>query len=260
MIDIHTHILYGIDDGSPSIEESLAIMKKLEKLGFSKVVATPHYIEGSSYRADNEKKIDLSTELYVRSKEENIGVSLYLGNEVYIFDEIKLYLQKNEIYRINDTRYLLIELPFHSLLPNLDVFIEDLIESGIVPIIAHPERYVYYQKEPKQVLELLKKGALFQSNFGSIIGKYGKAAEETLTFFLENDCIQFLATDVHRKDSDFFERFDEMQNKIISIVGKEKYKELTHENPSSVLKDKDIYVPIPTFQEKKSLFSKLFHT
>lgn len=260
MIDLHTHILYGIDDGSPSIEESLMILKKLEILGFSKVVVTPHYIEGSSYRANNETKIELSTELYQKIKEGKIPVSLYLGNEVYIFDEILEYLKKDEIYTINDTRYLLVELPFHSLLPNLDTFIENLIEKGVVPIIAHPERYVYFQKDPETVLPLLRAGALLQSNFGSIIGKYGSKAEETFTFFLENNCIQFLATDIHRKESDFYERFGEIKNKIIKIIGKGKWEELTKENPSRVLKDRDILVEIPVIKkEKKTFLSKLLH-
>ena len=105
MIDIHSHILFGIDDGCGNIEEALKTIIKMKKIGFDKLVLTPHYIKGSNYSINNFEKKSLFKELYKKVSEENIDVELFLGNEIFINGEIDELIRKHEIYSINNSRY-----------------------------------------------------------------------------------------------------------------------------------------------------------
>lgn len=260
MIDIHSHILNEIDDGSTSEEESLAILEKLKHLGFSAVVATPHYIQGSAYTASNDEKIDCISSLYKKVMERKMGIQLYLGNEVFIFDDVEKYIKKEEISTINDSRYILMELPFGIYPVHLGEYIFTLINHDYIPIIAHPERYSYFQKDPSKMLPLIEQGALFQSNLPSMIGKYGTDAKETLCYLLEHNMVHFLATDIHREESTFYEKFSEIKNAITEIIGEEKFQELTEKNPRKVIRNEDIEITEPILDTKKTIFSFFGHS
>ena len=141
MIDIHSHLLYGVDDGCKTIEESIEILKDLECLGYTDIVLTPHYIANSKYtssKKDNEKKLNaLKNELQKRQ----IHINLYLGNEIYIDEKIDSLLKDKKITSLNDSDYLLIELPMSGEFPGYEDILFDLISKGKKVILAHPERY-----------------------------------------------------------------------------------------------------------------------
>ena len=158
-VDIHSHILYGIDDGSKSLEESKEIIKQHIEMGFKDIVVTPHYIENSDYITNNEEKEKILKTL----KKEFNDINLYLGNEVFINNNIEELLNNNEISTINGSKYLLIELPLHNKIKNATDIIYELRIKGIIPIIAHPERYEFVQKNPDSVDELIEEGAILQS-------------------------------------------------------------------------------------------------
>ncbi len=101
-IDIHSHILYGIDDGSKSLEESINIIKEHIKMGFTDIVVTPHYIENSKYETNNIDKNNLLENLKKEIKKQNIKINLYLGNEVFINNNLEELINKNEISKINN--------------------------------------------------------------------------------------------------------------------------------------------------------------
>ena len=123
MKDLHSHILMGIDDGSKSLEESLEILKKAEQAGITDIVLTPHYIKNSKYDANNQKKKKLLNELSKEARALGINVKLYLGNEVFIDNDIIKLIASKKIAKINNTRYILIELPMSSELNNaLEIF------------------------------------------------------------------------------------------------------------------------------------------
>lgn len=260
MIDIHSHIIQEIDDGSTSIEESLAILKKLKKLGFSAVIATPHYMQGSTYAAENATKIDKISVLYEEIEKQKLGIKIYLGNEVFIFDELEEAIQKEKVSTMNDSRYILIELPFGIYPVHLDHYIFTLIDHGYVPIIAHPERYSYFQKDPSKIYSLVEQGALFQCNYSSLLGKYGTHAKETFLYLLEHNLIHFLATDLHSVESTFYERFDEIKQMILEKIKEEKWMELTETNPRKVIRNEEIEITEPIIDTKKSLFSFFGHS
>ena len=197
MIDIHSHLLFGVDDGSRTLEESVHVIKKLSEVGYTDIILTPHYINDSTYVSTREENLDVLKRLKVGLIRNNVNVNLYLGNEIYIDSEIANLLKNNIISSLNDTKYLLIELPMSG--ENeiyYDVFL-DLINMGYKVILAHPERYISFQKDFNKIYELKELGVLLQSNVGSVLGDYGRGAKKTIKRLLKENLITFMGTDIH---------------------------------------------------------------
>ena len=240
MIDIHTHIIFNIDDGCKSLENSLKTIINLRKLGFKKIVLTPHYMQGTKYIANNELKIDKFNILKDEVKKHNIDIELYLGNEIYINYNIENLIVNNEIYSVNNSRYLLIELPLYNEINGVMDYLYELKLKGFIPIIAHPERYSYFQKDYKKMDELFDSGILFQSNYGSIIGLYGNDAKRLVKHALKKDMISFMSTDIHNPNFSLINNFDKVVKKIKKIVGEERFKDITYNNALRVIENKTI--------------------
>ena len=236
MIDIHNHVLPGIDDGSRNKKESFSILKKLNDIGFNTVICTPHYICGTRYNKNNRDKKILLNQIKSDLIKDNIKVDLYLGNEVYINNEINELVLKGEISTLDNSRFILVELSFNDDLYNVGDYIYKLKRIGYIPIIAHPERYKYFQNDYKKLDELILDGVLFQCNYGSIIGKYGKEAKKLFKYMLSNDLVTFLSTDVHRSDSEIIKNFEKIKKKIIRIIGEDKFKKISNDNALEIFK------------------------
>ena len=235
-IDIHCHVLYGIDDGSKSLEESIEILNQYKEMGFKEIVVTPHYIENSKYTTNNKEKEKLLKTLKNKVK----GIKLYIGNEVFINNNLEELLKKEEISTINNSRYLLIEFPMNQKLKTITNTIYELKIKGIIPIIAHPERYEYVKKDINIVDEWINEGALLQANYGSIVRVYGNKAKRTVKKLLKKNKISLLATDIHFPDSKIYQNIEKLKNKIKRIIGEEKLIELSIINPKKIIENKEI--------------------
>lgn len=238
MIDMHSHILPAIDDGSRSIEESIKMIKEAKEAGFTAIVSTSHYIE-ENYNSSKHEREELIKEINQRLEAENVDIKIYNGAEAYVSTNLDELIKKKELPTINESKYLLMELPMHSEIIYLDNIIYNLKTNGIVPIIAHPERYSYVQKNPKMLKDFINKGVFFQSNYGSIIGRYGKDAEKTLKKLLKDNMIHFLGTDTHRSGS-VYTQMDKIVKRLEKLIGKEKLELLSKTNPQKCLENKDI--------------------
>ena len=238
MVDLHSHIIPKIDDGSQSIETSILMLQEAKKAGFTDIFLTPHYIE-NYYDLDIQTRKEKFEELQKIAKEKNIDINLYLGSEIFINPEIDLLYSKKAILTLNNSRYMLIEIPMNDTILYLDDVIENLTYMGIVPILAHPERYEYVQNDISVCERLIDKGVLFQMNYGSIIGVYGKDVKKTAIKLLKNNYIHFLGSDVHRKES-IYTKIESAKKKIIKIIGKEKFDILTIENPNHIINNIEI--------------------
>lgn len=238
MEDLHSHLLFGIDDGTKSMEESIAILKKMESMGIEELVLTPHYVENTKYNWNNINKIRLYQTLMAKVEEEDIKIKLYLGNEVFITPNIVKLIEMEEIASINNSRYVLIEFPLKQIYNNTSLIISDMVSHGYTPILAHPERYEEFQEHPEIVEEYLKMGVLLQGNFTSLFGKYGKASEKTLKYFLKNKWISFLGSDTHHEYS---YEVKKLEKKLYKITKDRQYiEDLLHNNFDKVINDQDI--------------------
>lgn len=240
MIDMHNHILYGIDDGCKTIEESIETIKKMKKIGFNTIVLTPHYIEDSSFKANNNLKLQRLEILKEELLKNNIDVNLFLGNEIFINESINELIINKEIRSINNTRYILIELPFNNQILNLDDYLYELKLKGYKIIIAHPERYTYFKDNYEEARKLYDSGVLFQVNYGSIIGQYGSSSLKLVKKLLKDDMVDFISTDIHKPSSSLFDKFDDIKHKIIKIIGEDKFKDISYNNILKVINDEDI--------------------
>ena len=253
MIDMHSHILPNIDDGAKSIEETFQLIKEAKRVGFNEIISTSHYMEGY-YETDNAEREVWVNAIYEKLQEQNIGVKLYLGNEIYFSENIMNLLKEGKASTINETNYVLFEMPLNAEPLNLYDVIYEMLQYEIIPILAHPERYSFVQREPELIYDLIQKGVYMQANYASIIGLYGKKAQFIVKKFLENNMIHFLGSDVHRKGS-IYPKIPIILKELEGIIGKEKLEELTTINPKLVLQNKkiDIDDPIPiklSFKEK----------
>ena len=255
MIDIHSHILNNVDDGSSSLNNSIDILKKAEKAGFSDIILTPHYIEG--YYENNRKLIkEKINELKKQVYEEDIIIQLHQGNEILLTEKTPVMLEQFKISSLANSRYILFELPFSNRMLNLEQIIYVIKANGYIPILAHPERYTYIQENPNNLIEIIKFGILIQSNYGSFIGQYGKLAKQTAKILLQNKLIHFLGTDTH-KQGFIYENINQILKQLKDDLGDERYiNEITNTNPKKILNDVDIYVECPDFiKERKRVFS-----
>ena len=259
MIDFHSHILPNIDDGSRSIEETFNLIKEAKEVGFEGIVLTSHYIEGY-YETDVPER-----DVWVNAIKENlntkgIDIDLYLGNEIYISENMMDLLINNKASTINNSCYVLFEMPLNAEPMDLYNVIYSLQENKLIPVLAHPERYKFVQKEPELIYDLIEKGVLMQANYGSILGQYGESAQMIVRKFFENNMIHFLGSDVHRQNT-IYKNIPRALDAISEIIGEEKLRELTTTNPKLALNNKRIDIEEPeeftlTFKEKLMMFFK----
>ena len=239
MTDIHSHLIYGVDDGSKSIEESLALIKTLKEIGFDNLIMTPHFIEGSDYCSLNPEKLEKLENLRSLIKQEGIDINLYLGNEIFVNDHIPECIENGLAYSLNGSKYFLFELPFHNRIIGLIDMIYELKVAGYTPILAHPERYSYFQENYHLIDELKEEGVLFQVNFGSIIGLHGKESEKLLKYMLKHRYADYIGTDLHHLNRpDIIDNFRKIEKQFIKHAGREYYQRIL-ENNERILKEAD---------------------
>lgn len=230
MIDFHSHILPEIDDGSKSYEESLKMLEEAYNVGFDKVISTSHFAI-DCYESPEYKRKELINDLNL---EENIP-QIILGSEIFLTYNIIDLLKEYKASTINGTNYVLIELPLRNHFNNLKNVINILKENDYRPIIAHPERYLFIQKNFKEIYNLKELGVLFQCNYGSILGNYGIKAKSTMKKMLKNGLVSFMGSDVHREKSIYLQI-----PKAISLISKyissEELHDIITHNAEKVLK------------------------
>ncbi len=191
-VDIHSHILPGIDDGARNIKESLRLISEMKKLGFSKIIGTPHTYKGL-YENTNET-IKNSYELLLKKLPENTNIS-YASEYMLDVSLIKKANDRN-LLCIKEN-YVLIEMGF--LFQPIDLFdiIFKISLSGYIPILAHPERYLFLHNDFGKYYELKNRNCKFQINFLSVTGGYGKKILKITDKLLKNGLVDFSGSDIH---------------------------------------------------------------
>lgn len=255
MIDIHNHILAGVDDGSEDLDMSLDMARIYLDNGIKKLIATPHYIEKDEESLDRNK--EALEVLRAELRENELDLQVYLGNEVYISMDILKDIEEKRVATLNDSRYVLVEFPMMEIPIYAESVFYELLIKGYVPIIAHPERYLKVQEDPNILLDLLKKGALSQINLPSLEGFYGKTAKETAEILLKHRMVHFVGSDSHtnrRRSPEVKESLEILK----SIVSSREYRYLTEKNANNILEDK-VITPFTyiEYKRKRRLFGFL---
>ena len=179
---------------------------------------------------------------------------MYQGNEVYISDSIGKLIQNNIVSNLAGSKYLLFELPQKNKILNLDNLIMEIKYSGCIPVLAHPERYTFIQQNPNEIARLISKGVLIQSNYGSIIGQYGKEANKTIIKLLKNNMVHFLGSDTH-KNGHIYSNFNHIKKELLKYINEYKLLELTTNNAMHILNDDVIKIQEPTLIKKNWFFT-----
>lgn len=190
MIDIHSHLVPGVDDGSQSLEESLALLKQAEEDGITELITTPHFMKNGEFRIKASELVKRFNEL----KQAYPGsIKLHLGNELYIHPDLPELLEKGEILTLGESNTILVEFPFQDYKEEYDEILYELSLKYRI-IIAHPERYRYVQDNPNFCLRWLNEGYYLQANQNSLFKKETKKA---LLPMIEYGFISFIASDAH---------------------------------------------------------------
>ena len=227
MVDIHSHILFGVDDGAKDIGESIELLKQAVSVGYTDIVCSSHYYIGLYENRDYLINFNLLQEEIKRLE---IPINIHLGNEFNLDSEY--FSHSDRINRINNGRYFLVEIKSNIIYSICKDFFQMLLEKGIIPIFAHVERYNQIRVE--ELIELSQMGVVLQMNLGSAVGELPKAK-----YLLENRYIDVIATDTHKygkRDYNVKEKLD----KLKSVVGDEYFQVLTEINPRKIINNEEI--------------------
>ncbi|MFT5639990.1 MAG: protein-tyrosine phosphatase [Cyclobacteriaceae bacterium] len=198
-VDIHSHLIPNVDDGSKSVEETVNILQNFEELGIKKVITTPH-IYADVYPNTEEFLTERYEALLPFLKEAGISIDLRLGAE-YFCDEnfLKKIKSKKKLLSFGDN-YVLVETSFYTKpIMFQEVFFE-LQSQGYKPILAHPERYQYLEDSLEWLESIVENGVILQVNWGSLIGAYGKLPRKIAQKLLKKGLVTFMGSDLHREN------------------------------------------------------------
>ena len=200
MVDLHHHLLPGLDDGSPDLPSSIAMARAAVADGITHVVCTPH--ASDRYEFDPAVTYRLRGELADALSREGIELQLGTGCDLHLsYDNIQDALKRPRRYTVNGTEYLLIELPDYSLSPNLLQTFYELRVAGMTPILTHPERNPTLQNEPWRLTEWIEGGLLTQVTAASVLGQMGRPAKKLALDLLSRRQVHFISTDAHNLTS-----------------------------------------------------------
>lgn len=255
MIDIHTHILPGVDDGSPDLETSLHQLRLMQAAGITEVFLTPHYL-----RPAYQNPLELITAKIAELKEavssEKIEIKLHRGAEIYLEADI-IELIESEQLTLGGTEYVLVETNMTSFPTNFLQILYDLVRSGFKPILAHPERYLEIIIRPKLAEDIIHRNVYLQLNSGSLLGHFGSEIQKLAWKLVERGHAHFLASDNHCRFAEFNyhlavdlirKNLDDFTADLLSL-----------HNPAKIFKAEQIdYFYVDSITEnKKSFLSRL---
>ncbi|MDD3240860.1 MAG: hypothetical protein PHW47_12440 [Lachnospira sp.] len=240
MIDIHTHILPGVDDGARNLSDSIAMAELAVSSGVHTLVATPHSNMGGRFENYNSKEFRSRFEqLQKVIHGEGIPLLVLPGMEIFTTGYVMKRIQGNELISLNHSRYYLMEFPFLSSCEDMNQELENVIAGGCIPVIAHPERYESIQENPRRIVSWRNKGMLIQVNRGSILGKFGHKVKSCVDELLDDELVTCIASDAHKpyERTTFMGDIQEYMEKEYTF---DYAKKLLYDNPKKIIENQNM--------------------
>lgn len=241
MIDLHLHLLPGVDDGSPDLDTTRRMLGRARGLGFERLIATPHLPAPltPSYAASVRSALDDT-----RPLASALGIALGLGFEVPLVPDLPARLTSGEPVTLARSKTVLVDLPFVGWPTYVEDVLFDLQAAGFRPLLAHPERYPDVQRDPARAARLAARGVLLQVTTGSLTGLFGRRAQAAAEALLCAGAVHVLATDAHSAGHRFVS-VEEGLRHAEALVGPEGVARLVHDNPAALLADEPLPAPPP---------------
>ena len=239
-IDIHTHILPGLDDGPLTLDQSLTMARTAAQDGTTTIVATPHSrdMEIEQYRPSkvNEVADLLNTSLRNDSTEENIpGIKILTGTCNHLTTSLPELIDSGKVKTLNRTRFLLVEPPFGRLPNYLEDVLGRLLTQHLVPVLAHPERNIEFQRKPKRLKQLVEEGTVVQIASGSLTGQFGDEAKKTAEQFILHGMAHVVASEMHANKPPRSPILSDSFSVVTKLIGEKSSIDLFETNPKILL-------------------------
>lgn len=236
MIDLHLHIIPGVDDGSQDMETSLQMARMAADSGIKIIVATPHSNQVGRFENFRSPRMDQAFRIFGNALQaEGIPLRLLRGMEIYCLEDTPRKIIDGLLHGLNGTNRFLVEFPFDAYPEWIEDRLQDLLDIGVTPLIAHPERYYCVQDYPGMVGRFLQMGCLTQVNKGSVEGSLGSRAKRTAEWLLDNDFVTCAASDAH--DIRFrTTAMDTFRDLLEQQYGQEYARRLLDRNPRRILR------------------------
>ncbi|WP_204237336.1 tyrosine-protein phosphatase [Mammaliicoccus sciuri] len=254
MVDIHNHILVGVDDGPKSIEEAIDLLQQAKQQGINDIVVTPHHLH-PKYENTFDTVTKSIEDLNKIDEIAKLNIQLYPGQEIRLSDQILQDIEQHKIYGINYTKYLLIELPSNEVPHYTKKLLYEIQNKGFVPIIAHPERNKAIAQDINLLYELINNGALSQVTASSLNGELGKNLQKISIKMIEHNLIHFIASDAHHALNRSFTLNNLLNNPKLKNI--EADIEMFLQNNKALIQDKYVRRERP-IEFNKSKFFGLF--
>lgn len=263
IVDIHNHLLFGLDDGPKNQEETILLAKQAVDSGIGHVIATPHHKHPHKklfYENDHRKIVKMVEEVNKLLLFHEIPLLVYPGIEFHLHEDIQNDMEHNleQFLTLNNTgKYLLIELPCNYYPSQTEEVLFKLQKKGFVPILAHPERNRVLRRNPSKIFDLVQRGILVQVTAGSITGIHGRRLKNFSLHLIDHNLVHFVASDAHhhyRRKFELLAAYDWLEN--YSSFDLRNY---FIENAIHVLKGTDIKMTEPINIEKKIQYFFLVH-
>lgn len=236
MIDVHSHILPGVDDGAADMDETIAMLEYAIRDGITTFIATPHYHLGRKV-ADYNRIDKVYHDVISEVKERKLPIQIFLGNEIFCSDTAIEDISAKKVHTMHNSRYILLEFhPGHSY-REIRHGIRYAIEEGYIPILAHAERYQVLLDDYRQVKELIDMGCYIQLNAGDIMGNDGWRVKHFCKKLLKAEYVHFIATDAHRKEGRRVPQLSKCAAYIARKYGDDYAQMIFEDNPQKILQD-----------------------
>ncbi len=238
-IDIHSHILYNVDDGSKSEKMSLKMLEQAVNANIVQLVATPH-ANDLTQKKQGDLFIKRFEHLQLLIEKHRLPIKLLLGSELFFGAGIETLLQARWATFGNNRKYLLFELPLYEMPKDVEHFIFERHLEGITPILAHPERYSYLHKRLDKLVDWHHQGCLMQINAGSIMGQFGERVSSVARRLIKSGLAQFVASDAHDPEYRNYEVLGQAADRMLEYLPQDSIEWLVYKNPLKVIQGASI--------------------